>query len=198
MNIQSRAMAAFALGLLMFLRREPVKAALLGLTAIVFTSMLATAFSWSSMVRVYPDRIKLIQGRFPLSPERTSAGLVGATAVETYCYIKSGRRKRSVAHIAYVVHLSEIGPVDLGTASMNPERQSDSRLGLLQSLDNSGLKSVPGMGDGAQAVECLRLLRSQLGAEQFTVARRLMRIDDQTYLRRYAEPHESWNGTADR
>ena len=191
-------LAGLAVGRLLFLRRKAVKAGLIAIGAILVTSILATALSWSSVVKVYSDRVEVTQGRFPVSGERTSVGLSRATAVEAYCYIKSGRRKRPVAHIAYVVHLPQLGSVDLGAATLNPERPSTSRLSLLQGLDAGVLRSVPGLGDGAQGGECLRLLRRQLGGDQFAIARRLMRVDDETYLRLYAEPHEAWNGKADR
>jgi len=190
--------AGLVVGRVIYLGRGGLKTALLGLAAIVATSILATALSWSSMVKVYPDRVELTRNRLPGSVERTSVSLSRATGVEAYCYVESGRNKKSVAHLVYSVHLPEFGPVDLGAALLNPERTSQSRLDILRGFDEGVLRSVPGIGDGVQSGECLRLLRGQLGGDQFAVARSLMRIDDPTYLRLYAEPHEAWNGKVDR
>jgi hypothetical protein len=190
--------AGLVVGRAILLDRDVLKPALLGFAAAALASILATALSWSSMVKVYPDRIELTQERLPGSVDHTAVSLTRATAVEAYCHVESGRHRRSIAHLVYSVDLPEFGPVDLGAALLNPQRPSNSRLGLLQGFDEGVLRSVPGVGDGSQNTECLRLLHRQLGAEQFTVARALMKIDDQSYLRLYAEPHESWNGKADR
>ncbi|CAN5433171.1 hypothetical protein BH09PSE1_BH09PSE1_22300 [soil metagenome] len=190
--------AGVVVGRAILLRRDLLKPALLGLAAIVLASILATVLSWSSMVKVYPDRIELTQRRLPGSADHTSVSLGRATGVEAYCYVERGRNKRTVAHLVYSVQLPEFGPVDLGAALLNPDRPSDDRLSLLQGFDTGVLRSVPGIGDGSQDAECLRLLHRRLGADQFTLARRLMKIDEPSYLRLYAEPHESWNGKADR
>jgi hypothetical protein len=190
--------SGFVVGRMIYLRRGGLRTALVGLAAIAATNILATALSWSSMVKVYPDRVELIRNRLPGSVERTSMSLSRATGVETYCYVERGRNKQSVAHLVYSVHLQEFGPVDLGAALLNPERTSQSRLEILRGFDEGVLRSVPGIGDGVQSGECLRLLRGQLGGDQFAVARSLMKIDDPTYLRLYAEPHEAWNGKVDR
>jgi hypothetical protein len=190
--------AGLVLGRLIYLGRDALKPALLGLAVAAATSILATALSWSSMVKVYPDRIELVRHRLPGSAERTSVSLSRATGVEASCYIESGRNKKTVAHLVYAVHLPEFGRVDLGAALLNPDRSSASRLDILRGFDEGVLRSVPGIGDGVQSGECLRLLHRQLGADQFAVARGLMKIDDPTYLRLYAEPHEAWNGKVDR
>ncbi len=190
--------AGLALGRLIYLGRDALKPALLGLAAVAAASILATALSWSSVAKVYPDRIDLIQNRLPGVVDRTSVRLASATGVEASCYVERSRNKQSFAHLIYTVHLPEFGPVDLGSALLNPERSSESRLDILRALDEGVLHSVPGAGDGAQSVGCIRLLHRQLGGDQFAVARGLMRIDEPAYLRLYAEPHEAWNGKVDR
>jgi len=192
------AFAGLYVGTLLFFNRPARTAALLGVAVIAVASAGATALSSSSMIKVYRDHLELQQAAILGSPKRLSVTFRQATGVEARCFIESRRSKRPIAKLAYVVYLPGFGRVDLADRYLTSEESSLGRLGVLRMLDAGELRQVPGVGDGRQAVDCLRLLRDQSDATEFANARALMRIDEETYLRLYAKPHESWNGRSDR
>lgn len=161
----------------------------------------SSILSWTASTRLYPDRIEARPGLFMESRSAQSLPLEHIPYVDAYCYRMRERKWRvwkPKARLAYVLAApNHAYGVDLMQGAIPRGGRKLTRFQIVQMLDETVLKNVWRTTRSKGEPACFRRLREQTSAQEFSVMLALMRIDDQTFLRDYAEPHEQWNRRQD-
>ncbi|RZJ32309.1 MAG: hypothetical protein EON85_01525 [Brevundimonas sp.] len=149
--------------------------------------------SLRSSVLIYPDRLVASgidrQGYWEeLYPFRT------AERVEASCRLAGKRRGGARADIGYRVYFPYGDSFSLKPATAPDQPRSlQGWITAVSALDRGALSGadrvVPAEGP---SVNCIRTLRTQLDEAEFRAALSLLDISDDEFVRKYAEPHETW------
>lgn len=160
-------------------------------------SLGVTGVSLRSEVLIFPDRLVASgldrQGYWEeLYPFRT------AERVEVGCWLASGRGKGTRASLAYRVHFPYGDSFELRRATSAEEpRTLANWIKAVSWIDRGALRNAPRVSSyEGPSVDCIRTLRRQLDEPKFRAALSMLGISDEAFMRKYAEPHETWRRPA--
>lgn len=149
--------------------------------------------SLRSEVLIYPDRLVASgldrQGYWEeLYPFRT------AERVEVGCRLASGRGKGTQASLTYRVYFPYGDSFELRRATSAEEpRTLANWIKAVSLIDRDALRNAPRVSPyEGPSVDCIRTLRRQLDEPKFRAALSMLGIGDEEFMRKYAEPHETW------